>query len=69
MIFSSDPLKWPGSSQPSFSHLPDLPIPDIGDLRIRLQDYLTLFCPNLNCIQASCLSHSMVPLVLSLRRL
>ncbi|KAI0945126.1 hypothetical protein AcV7_001749 [Taiwanofungus camphoratus] len=55
----NDPLKWPGSSQPSFSHLPDLPIPDIGDLRIRLQDYLTLFCPNLNCIQASCLSHNL----------
>ncbi|KAI9060749.1 SET domain-containing protein [Trametes sanguinea] len=54
----SDAIKWPGSSRTLHS-LPDVSRPLAGDLRSRLQDYLTLWCPTPDCTQAMCFSHSL----------
>ncbi|KAH9943538.1 hypothetical protein B0H21DRAFT_695633 [Amylocystis lapponica] len=53
----TDTLQWPGSLQTSCPSLPDLLPPKSKDLRLRLQDYLTMFCPNLSCVHADCPSH------------
>ncbi|PIL34576.1 transcription factor [Ganoderma sinense ZZ0214-1] len=54
----SDPILWPGSSRSSHPPLPDLPPPERHDLQTRLQDYLTLWCPNVDCTEALCLPHA-----------
>ncbi|KAL6299334.1 hypothetical protein BKA93DRAFT_742494 [Sparassis latifolia] len=54
----NDSLDWPGSSHVLFPALPDYPTPDRNDLRHRLQNYLTLCCPKLSCVQALCSSHN-----------
>ncbi|KAI0628307.1 hypothetical protein C8Q77DRAFT_1149517 [Trametes polyzona] len=51
----SDPVRWPGSSQ---TLLPDVAPPAADDLQARLKDYLTLWCPNLSCLQGHCFSHN-----------
>ncbi|OSX63734.1 hypothetical protein POSPLADRAFT_1045952 [Postia placenta MAD-698-R-SB12] len=62
-----DSLNWPGSSHSSVSTLPDILPSQRDDLRARLQDHLNLFCPNLNCIQASCFTHNADPVKLDLQ--
>ncbi|KAI8977707.1 hypothetical protein BD414DRAFT_524347 [Trametes punicea] len=54
----NDPIDWPGSSKTSHS-LQGVSPPPAVDLRSRLQDYLTLWCPIPDCVQALCFSHSM----------
>ncbi|EIW52185.1 SET domain-containing protein [Trametes versicolor FP-101664 SS1] len=54
---TTDSILWPGSSRLSCA-LPDIPAPRAEDLRRRLQDYLTLWCPQPDCLQAHCFSHS-----------
>ncbi|OSC99568.1 SET domain-containing protein [Trametes coccinea BRFM310] len=46
--------------------LSDVSPPLAGDLRSRLQDYLTLWCPTPDCTQAMCFSHSLEQAKLSL---
>ncbi|KAL1940970.1 hypothetical protein VTO73DRAFT_7606 [Trametes versicolor] len=53
----SDSISWSGSSRLSCM-LPDIPTPRAEDLRGRLQDYLTLWCPQPDCLQAHCFSHN-----------
>ncbi|KZT66622.1 SET domain-containing protein [Daedalea quercina L-15889] len=55
----NDIVEWPGSSRADHPPLLDFTVPDVRDLRTRLQDDLTMVCPNLSCIQASCLPHSL----------
>lgn len=62
-----DSLNWPGSSHSSVSMLPDILPSQRDDLRARLHDHLNLFCPNLNCIQASCFTHNADPVKLDLQ--
>ncbi|KAH9932330.1 uncharacterized protein B0H18DRAFT_1208615 [Fomitopsis serialis] len=59
----NDIIDWPGSSRADYPPLfdSDFPVPDAIDLRTRLQDHLTLVCPNLSCTHASCLSHDPRP--------
>ncbi|KAI0643504.1 hypothetical protein C8Q79DRAFT_1024750 [Trametes meyenii] len=53
----TDPVLWPGHSGRK-RLLPDTSPPLAQDLRVRLQDYLTLWCSNQDCVQANCFSHS-----------
>ncbi|KAI0668070.1 hypothetical protein C8Q78DRAFT_1048136 [Trametes maxima] len=53
----SDLILWPGHSGHECL-LPDTSPPLAQGLRVRLQDYLTLWCPNQDCIQTNCFSHS-----------
>ncbi|KAM5545791.1 hypothetical protein V8D89_000829 [Ganoderma adspersum] len=64
----SDPILWPGSSRSSNPPLPDLPPPERHNLQTRLQDYLTLWCPNVDCTEAHCLPHASEQYELDLRR-
>ncbi|KAI0367137.1 SET domain-containing protein [Pilatotrama ljubarskyi] len=53
-----DMIAWPDSSASSCSALPDVsPAPE-GNLCARLQDYLNLWCPTADCLQAHCFSHN-----------
>ncbi|KAI1793730.1 SET domain-containing protein [Ganoderma leucocontextum] len=54
----SDPISWPGSSRSLYPPLPDLPPPERHGLETRLQDYLTVWCPNVDCTEANCLHHA-----------
>ncbi|KAI0773039.1 hypothetical protein BD413DRAFT_310658 [Trametes elegans] len=54
----SDSIHWPGSSQASEPPLPDVSPPQADNLRGRIQDYLTLWCPSADCLEANCFSHN-----------
>ncbi|TBU37894.1 SET domain-containing protein [Dichomitus squalens] len=54
----SDPMPWHRSSRSLYPPLPDLSPPPRHDLRVRLQDYMTLWCPHVDCMEANCLSHA-----------
>ncbi|KAH9895569.1 hypothetical protein C8Q73DRAFT_688489 [Cubamyces lactineus] len=54
----SGAIVWPGSSR-TICSIPDVSPPPANDLRLRLQDYLTLCCRRPDCLQANCFSHSM----------
>ncbi|CDO71986.1 hypothetical protein BN946_scf184943.g20 [Trametes cinnabarina] len=54
----NDAIDWPGSSRTVYP-LVDVMPPLAGNLRLRLQDYLTLWCPTPDCTQAMCFSHSL----------
>ncbi|KAI0326496.1 SET domain-containing protein [Cubamyces sp. BRFM 1775] len=54
----SDAIDWPGSSR-ALCSIPDVSPPPADNLRLRLQDYLTLCCRRPDCLQANCFSHSM----------
>ncbi|KAI0350799.1 SET domain-containing protein [Trametes cingulata] len=64
----SDMIVWTGSSATSCSALPDVPPPSPHDLRGRLQDYLNLWCPTADCLQAHCFSHNVEQVDLSTSR-
>ncbi|RPD53881.1 SET domain-containing protein [Lentinus tigrinus ALCF2SS1-6] len=54
----SDRIPWPGSSRASAPALSDITPPAADDLKTRLQDYLTLWCPRLECLQGHCFTHA-----------
>ncbi|KAI0708772.1 hypothetical protein C8T65DRAFT_650065 [Cerioporus squamosus] len=54
----SDPIPWPGSSRVSGPPLPDVAPPAADDAKTRLQDYLTLWCPRIDCLQGHCFTHA-----------
>ncbi|KAI0824327.1 hypothetical protein BC628DRAFT_1378815 [Trametes gibbosa] len=54
----SDQITWPGSSSAVHAASPDVSPPHADDLRGRLQDLLSLWCPKIDCLQGHCFAHN-----------
>ena len=59
LILQSDLVDWPGSTRNRLPPLIDAAVPHSEDLLTRFNGYRSLFCPNLNCVQANCPTHGM----------
>ncbi|KZT07901.1 uncharacterized protein LAESUDRAFT_713223 [Laetiporus sulphureus 93-53] len=62
----NDLAHWSDALKPFISSVARTLVPDARNLTTLLQEELTLFCPNLNCVQAHCLSHDFQQVTLSL---
>ncbi|KAH9850857.1 hypothetical protein C2E23DRAFT_833102 [Lenzites betulinus] len=54
----SDQIVWPGSTRTVPVVLPDVSPPHIDNLQGHLQEYLALWCPQLDCLQGHCFTHN-----------